>query len=265
MKGGGIMLHDVKSYHANVTEQGDDIVFYDGELLLIPRIDYNAMRAKLVTAERDEKNLEGSLVEMDKQLDQAKKENQRLLDQIASLTEQLVNTRKQALQIGETAKKISEDALQPLYALTLSNTLLKKEVEDNKAKFEAEKISLQRDVENAVEDWKNDKEKSGGYGRGHSGELAGAMILCDAVRGFTLNEIMEKSYPYTKDGRKKKYSATAVKRFLSVNAPEDRDRVLKVHEDFPLVFKPFEITKEQVETWYYKRYTEVRRYVRKRQ
>lgn len=104
------------------------------------------------------------------------------------------------------------------------------------------------------------------------GRLADAMILANAVRGMSITEIQSQYYPYKKDNseednseedkarnkarkilyknilyKTKKVSRRKVFDALSVNKPDDSDRIDSLFDDFPEVFK--DIDREQISCW----------------
>ena len=84
------------------------------------------------------------------------------------------------------------------------------------------------------------------------GRLADAMILANAVRGMSLDDIQEQYYPYKKNGEKKKYNRRKIFSALSVKRPEDKERIDSLLLDFPEVFEG--IDREAIYGWMEKKY-----------
>ena len=82
------------------------------------------------------------------------------------------------------------------------------------------------------------------------GRLADAMILANAVRGMSLEDIQSQSYPY-KQGSTKRYDRSKIFSALSVKKPDDLERINGLLSDFPEVFEGIE--REKIYAWIQKK------------
>lgn len=83
------------------------------------------------------------------------------------------------------------------------------------------------------------------------GRLADAMILADAVRGSSIDELQRRRYPYKKNGATKCYHKDKIFSALSVKKPEDVNRINSLLIDYPDAFEG--LTIEDVFSWMAKR------------
>lgn len=83
------------------------------------------------------------------------------------------------------------------------------------------------------------------------GRLSDAMMLANAVRGKSLEEIQAQQYPYNKSGAVRKYNRSKVFAALSVKKSDDLERINSLLSDFPEVFK--DIPTEDVYAWMQKK------------
>ena len=82
------------------------------------------------------------------------------------------------------------------------------------------------------------------------GRRADAMILANAVRGMSFEEIQSQSYPY-KNGATRRYNRQKIYNALSVKKPDDFERIYGLLEDFPEVFNG--INADDVIAWIQKK------------
>ena len=76
------------------------------------------------------------------------------------------------------------------------------------------------------------------------------MILANAVRGMSLEDIQSQSYPYKK-GATKRYTPPKIFSALSVKKPDDLERINGLLSDFPEVFEGIE--REKIYAWIQKK------------
>lgn len=139
------------------------------------------------------------------------------------------------------------------------NTLVKR-AETAEKELEVVKNKLEAQIEHAKEavDFVSDLcsytttswyEEHKGAKKG-CGRLADAMMIANAVRGMSNDEIQAQSYPYKK-GATKVYDRRKVFSALSVKKPGDLERINMLLLDFPEVFA--DVPREEVYKWMQKK------------